>query len=97
MSFKVGGKDKQIGDLEAEVKQLKRTLGGLQAANNRLKGENRTLQERVDRLEAANGKLCAEVNEKARRIEELEKLALGLMKGHECGGVACGTGGAVIR
>ena len=93
MSFKVGSKDKRIEELEAEVAQLKRTLGGSQAANNRLKGENRTLSARVDKLETANGKLCAEVNGKTRHVEELEKLALGLMKGHECGAGCMWYGG----
>ena len=72
MSFGEGNKRLRIEELEAEVAQLKRTLGGSQAANNRLKGENRTLQERVDKLEVTNGKLCEEINRQEHRIRELE-------------------------
>lgn len=72
MSFGEGNKRLRIEELEAEVAQLKRTLGGSQAANNRLKGENRTLKERVDKLEVTNGELCKEINRQERRIRELE-------------------------
>lgn len=63
MSFGEGDKRERIAELESEVSRLKRTLGGSQAANNRLKGENAALKARAERLEEANGKLCAEVNE----------------------------------
>lgn len=72
MSFGEGNKRLRIEELEAENAQLKRTLGGSQAANNRLKGENRTLHERVDKLEVTNGELCKEINRQERRIRELE-------------------------
>lgn len=72
MSFGEGNKRERIAELEAEVAQLKRTLGGSQAANNRLKGENRTLRERADKLEKVNGELCAEINRQEHRIRELE-------------------------
>lgn len=71
MSFGEGNKRERIAELEAQVAQLKRTLGGSQAANNRLKGEKRTLQEQVERLKALNGELCAEVNAKDALIREL--------------------------
>ena len=62
MSFGEGNKGERIAELEAQVAQLKRSLGGSQAACKRLKGEKRALQEQVDRLLPLNGELCAEVN-----------------------------------
>ena len=73
MSFGEGNKRKRIVELELEVTQLKRTLGDLQFANNRLKGENASLVERVDRLEVVNGELCAEINRQERVIEALRQ------------------------
>lgn len=84
MSFGEGNKRVRIDELTAEVAQLKRSLGGSQAANSRLKGENRTLTEALDKVKDVNGALCAEVNEKDRRIRNLESLVRDLWRGYAC-------------
>ena len=84
MSFGEGNKRELIDELKTELAQVKRSLGGSQAANNRLKGENTTLLESVDRVKDVNGALCAEVNEKGGRIRELETLVRELWRGHVC-------------